>query len=137
MHRAAQVKPPAFDNAALAAARQRARATWAEESAKERDRLLALPVAERLAALDDDEVRAMLMPSHRAELRASITAGSAQPVQAPEDEDHAAAMAAWRARDATAQAERQRQERDRRGRLVLSVLLVVMVAALLVMQILR
>ncbi|WP_140886680.1 hypothetical protein [Muricoccus nepalensis] len=56
----------------MADARQHARAVWAEESAKERDRLMALPLAERLAALDDDAVRQQLTPEHRGELRGAI-----------------------------------------------------------------
>ena len=38
----------------------------------ERDRLLRLPAAARLAALDDDAVRTLLTAEHRAEVRASL-----------------------------------------------------------------
>lgn len=45
---------------------------WIAESGRERDRLLALPPASRLAALDDDAIRALLTAEHRAEVRASL-----------------------------------------------------------------
>ena len=67
---------PAFDDAGLAASGLEARAVWTAESAVERDRLLRLPAAARLAALDDDAVRALLTAEHRAEVRASLTPGN-------------------------------------------------------------
>ena len=63
---------PAFNDAELAAAGERATAVWATESGRERDRLLTLPPAARLAALDDDATRLLLRPDHRAEVRASL-----------------------------------------------------------------
>jgi hypothetical protein len=63
---------PAFNDAELAAAWARADALWTAESGRERDRLLALPPASRLAALDDDATRMLLRPEHRAEVRASL-----------------------------------------------------------------
>ncbi|MCB4825506.1 hypothetical protein [Roseicella aerolata] len=106
---------PAFDDAALAAAHQQARALWVGESAKERDRLLALPVADRLAALDDEGVRGMLTSEHRAELRASIAAPAAASQASPEDanREHRRAMEEWRARDAQQRADAARLDRER------------------------
>lgn len=65
-------REPAFDDVGLAASGRRARAVWTAESAAERDRLLRLPAADRLAALDDDAVRTLLTGEHRAEVRASL-----------------------------------------------------------------
>lgn len=98
-------RPPAFDDAAITAARHYAREVWDTESARERDRLLALPLAERLVALDDEDVRAALTPEHRIELRASIaTAAGGSPVQDATRQQHDEEMAAWRARDTAARA---------------------------------
>lgn len=69
---------PAFDDARLSAAREQAVAVWTAESGRERDRLLGLPSAARLAALDDDAVRQLLTEEHRAEVRASFTAEPAK-----------------------------------------------------------
>ena len=69
---------PAFDDAGLAASGERARAVWTAESAAERDRLLRLPAAARLAALDDDAIRLLLTEGHRAELRASLAPAPAE-----------------------------------------------------------
>ena len=63
---------PAFNDADLAAARERALAVWVAESGRERDRLLSLPPVSRLTALDDDATRSLLRPEHRAEVRASL-----------------------------------------------------------------
>lgn len=105
---------PAFDDAAIAAAGQYARDVWDTESARVRDRLLALSLVERLVSLDDEEVRAALTPEHRAQLRMSISAAAGGPqVQAvtqPHDED----LATWRARDTAARAEIDRLEHARR-----------------------
>ena len=86
-----QPREPAFDDAGLAASGQRARAIWTAESAVERDRLLRLPAASRLAALDDDDTRQLLTAEHRAEVRASLAP--------PPGETHGReqAMAAWAA----------------------------------------
>lgn len=65
-------REPAFDDAAIDAAGERARAVWTVESGRERDRLLLLPAASRLAALDDDATRQALTAGHRAEVRASL-----------------------------------------------------------------
>jgi hypothetical protein len=72
-------REPTFDDAGLAASGRRAKAIWTSESAAERDRLLALPPAARLAALDDDAVRSLLTAEHRAEVRASLAPALAEP----------------------------------------------------------
>lgn len=112
-------RAPAFDDAAITAARQYARSVWNAESARVRDRLLALPLVERLVALDDEEVRAALTPEHRVELRVSIAkaADSSQiqpPAPPPEAEEFAREQAAWRVRDAASQAEMRRIDRLQR-----------------------
>jgi hypothetical protein len=62
-----------------------------------------MPVTERLAALDDEDVRVVLTPEHRAELRTSISAVLG-PRRNP-DQQHEQAMAEWRAKDAAQRAE--------------------------------
>jgi len=69
---------PAFDDAGLAASGKRARAVWTAESAAERDRLLRMAPAARLAALDDDATRLLLTEGHRAELRVSLAPAPAE-----------------------------------------------------------
>jgi len=82
---------PAFDDAALAASGLRTKEAWTAESGRERDRLLALPPASRLAALDDDGVRALLTAGHRAEVRASLAPAAAG------NHQRERTMAAWTA----------------------------------------
>jgi hypothetical protein len=77
------------------AAGVRAKAVWTAESAAERDRLLQLPPASRLAALDHEETRLLLTKEHRAEIRASLLPGSHEE---PGREDRAAAWAIERRR---------------------------------------
>lgn len=133
---------PAFDDRAIAAACQRARALWRAESQKERDRLLTLAVPKRLVALDDDVVRHLLTPEHRADLRASIAATrTAQPSEklascSSGNQSYEAELAAWRRRDAAALAQAARLRRRAKleralmwsGAVVLSVVLLILAA---------
>ena len=106
---------PAFDDAAIALAGREARAVWAAASARERDRLLRLPAAERLAAMDGEAARLLLTPEHRAELRASVAPACSAEPHPGEDQDFQEELAAWWARDAEAQAEAARARAMRRA----------------------
>jgi hypothetical protein len=118
------VPGPAFNDAALDAAAKAARAIWRAESAAERDRLLRLAPVERLAAMDDQEVRDALTPQDRALVLDTLAAALPRtPVPDPTEEEmraeHEREMAEWRANLAASDAARARQER--RGRLLVAI----------------
>ena len=62
------VSGPAFHDAAIAAAGIHAHFVWREESIKLRDSIKDRSIPEILGAIDDEIVRAELLPSHRRQL---------------------------------------------------------------------